>query len=347
MSKQKAYFAGGCFWCIAPVFRIRQGVLRVVSGYCDKVKQIPKKKRGSGRIRAFLRLSSAPFHPPDQGKDKIGEDVGGDDGGADGGIEEDGGEDPEDGADDGEDPGADSHAEKGAVHPHRRQRREDQERGDKERADQIHREDDDDGGNDGDEEVVKPDANAARLGERRVKGDGEQPAVKQHERRENKDGKDDAERDLRARKGQDGGGTEERGTDVPRHVPGGGKEVEQEITERHRADREHRDGGVAARLFVFPGAKEEDRAQDGDRQHEEHLIGKMEHGGNGERAEGGMGQPVPDKGEAPQNQRDAEERRAERDQHPDDQGALDKRIGEIFPQTGQPFSHGRLPPFRG
>ena len=28
----KAYFAGGCFWCITPAFRIR-GVDRVVSGY--------------------------------------------------------------------------------------------------------------------------------------------------------------------------------------------------------------------------------------------------------------------------------------------------------------------------
>ena len=31
---KKAYFAGGCFWCIAPVFREMRGVLSVVSGYC-------------------------------------------------------------------------------------------------------------------------------------------------------------------------------------------------------------------------------------------------------------------------------------------------------------------------
>ena len=30
----KAYFAGGCFWCITPVFRELTGVLGVVSGYC-------------------------------------------------------------------------------------------------------------------------------------------------------------------------------------------------------------------------------------------------------------------------------------------------------------------------
>ena len=28
-----AYFAGGCFWCITPVFREMEGVLDVVSGY--------------------------------------------------------------------------------------------------------------------------------------------------------------------------------------------------------------------------------------------------------------------------------------------------------------------------
>lgn len=31
--KQRAYFAGGCFWCIEPVFESAQGVLSAVSGY--------------------------------------------------------------------------------------------------------------------------------------------------------------------------------------------------------------------------------------------------------------------------------------------------------------------------
>ena len=31
---KKAYFAGGCFWCIAPVFREMEGVGSVISGYC-------------------------------------------------------------------------------------------------------------------------------------------------------------------------------------------------------------------------------------------------------------------------------------------------------------------------
>jgi len=30
---EKAYFAGGCFWCITPTFKETDGVLSVVSGY--------------------------------------------------------------------------------------------------------------------------------------------------------------------------------------------------------------------------------------------------------------------------------------------------------------------------
>lgn len=29
-----AYFAGGCFWCITPMFTCRKGVSKVISGYC-------------------------------------------------------------------------------------------------------------------------------------------------------------------------------------------------------------------------------------------------------------------------------------------------------------------------
>ena len=31
---RKAYFAGGCFWCITPIFRDTERVTDVVSGYC-------------------------------------------------------------------------------------------------------------------------------------------------------------------------------------------------------------------------------------------------------------------------------------------------------------------------
>ena len=33
MKKETAYFAGGCFWCITPIFKEMDGVLTVTSGY--------------------------------------------------------------------------------------------------------------------------------------------------------------------------------------------------------------------------------------------------------------------------------------------------------------------------
>ena len=31
--EKHAYFAGGCFWCITPVFKEKLGITEVVSGY--------------------------------------------------------------------------------------------------------------------------------------------------------------------------------------------------------------------------------------------------------------------------------------------------------------------------
>lgn len=36
-----AYFAGGCFWCITPVFAEMPGVTQVVSGYCGGSEAAP------------------------------------------------------------------------------------------------------------------------------------------------------------------------------------------------------------------------------------------------------------------------------------------------------------------
>lgn len=41
MKTEKAYFAGGCFWCITPAFAETDGVLKVVSGYCGGTEQNP------------------------------------------------------------------------------------------------------------------------------------------------------------------------------------------------------------------------------------------------------------------------------------------------------------------
>ena len=33
MSVKNAYFAGGCFWCVTPIFKIQRGVISVTSGF--------------------------------------------------------------------------------------------------------------------------------------------------------------------------------------------------------------------------------------------------------------------------------------------------------------------------
>ena len=33
MSVKYAYFAGGCFWCVTPIFKIQRGVISVTSGF--------------------------------------------------------------------------------------------------------------------------------------------------------------------------------------------------------------------------------------------------------------------------------------------------------------------------
>ncbi|MBQ8637699.1 MAG: peptide-methionine (S)-S-oxide reductase MsrA [Lachnospiraceae bacterium] len=38
---KSAYFAGGCFWCITPVFRELEGVCGVTSGYCGGTEENP------------------------------------------------------------------------------------------------------------------------------------------------------------------------------------------------------------------------------------------------------------------------------------------------------------------
>ena len=60
MSKtEKAYFAGGCFWCITPIFKESDGVLDVVSGYSGGDEKDPayidvKSQRTGHRETVFI-----------------------------------------------------------------------------------------------------------------------------------------------------------------------------------------------------------------------------------------------------------------------------------------------------
>lgn len=61
--KETAYFAGGCFWCITPVFKEMDGVLEVVSGYCGGDEADPAyadvKNQRTGH-RETIRIDYAP-----------------------------------------------------------------------------------------------------------------------------------------------------------------------------------------------------------------------------------------------------------------------------------------------
>jgi len=89
---EKAYFAGGCFWCLEAAFKIIPGVKRVTSGYCGGEKENPSYEDvSSGKTghaetveidydpkKASYRMLLEIFfkiHDPSQ-KDRQGADVG-------------------------------------------------------------------------------------------------------------------------------------------------------------------------------------------------------------------------------------------------------------------------------
>ena len=57
--RKKAYFAGGCFWCIEPVFESMPGVFGAVSGYSGGVEADPSyedvkaQRTGTGKRSAW------------------------------------------------------------------------------------------------------------------------------------------------------------------------------------------------------------------------------------------------------------------------------------------------------
>ena len=60
---KEAYFAGGCFWCIAPVFREMEGVTAVASGYCGGDEENPTYEEVKGQKthhRETIRVSYDP-----------------------------------------------------------------------------------------------------------------------------------------------------------------------------------------------------------------------------------------------------------------------------------------------
>ena len=66
----KAYFAGGCFWCMEEVFEKTEGVIEVVSGYSGGTSKNPTYKEVT-YVRKFEIFYKAEEHHQDYYKEKF------------------------------------------------------------------------------------------------------------------------------------------------------------------------------------------------------------------------------------------------------------------------------------
>jgi len=60
---KKATFAGGCFWCMQPPFRMVEGVIDVVSGYAGGTKENPTYEEVSSGITGHLEAVQVTYDP--------------------------------------------------------------------------------------------------------------------------------------------------------------------------------------------------------------------------------------------------------------------------------------------
>ena len=63
VKKEIATFAGGCFWCMEPAFKIKKGVIDVVSGYTGGNKANPSYEQGfsCNHIRETFSFGASKF----------------------------------------------------------------------------------------------------------------------------------------------------------------------------------------------------------------------------------------------------------------------------------------------
>ncbi len=59
----KAVFAGGCFWCMEPVFRAREGIQNVEAGYCGGTLQSPSYEQVCGGNTGHVEAIRVTFDP--------------------------------------------------------------------------------------------------------------------------------------------------------------------------------------------------------------------------------------------------------------------------------------------
>ena len=96
---------------------------------------------------------------------------------------------------------------------------------------------------------------------------------------------------------------------------------------------------------ILPGAQEQHGADDGNGHHQRHLVGDLQHGGDGRDHKRHMGQTVTDEGKPLQHQRHTQQGGAKRDQHTDNERIADKGVCPIESQLFQDSGHWLSPPF--
>ena len=56
-----AYFAGGCFWCITPIFHLYDGVGKVLSGYSGGDEEHPHSHRKHNGERSAVEYGGGVY----------------------------------------------------------------------------------------------------------------------------------------------------------------------------------------------------------------------------------------------------------------------------------------------
>ena len=188
---------------------------------------------------------------------------------------------------------------------------------------------DDDGNDDGDQQVIAVGGGAGGFGKCFIKSDSKDLIVKQDKDRGDQQRQHRAEDHFPFGQRKDRCRAEKRTADISRKVRICREDIHDQITDRHGPDGDHGDRSISLDLRILSGAEKQDRADDGDRKHQQHLIGQSKYRGNGHSAESNVGKAVSDEGKAFQDQCHPQERGAERDQYADDQGVSDERKLEV------------------